>query len=104
MTFNPNQDTKERQMENYKKDGCFKWLRIATTVVMVILAAVSLLVVGVTTYKIGHKHGYNQLEKEIVYAIALNKSNHVGKFLVAKLEDGGTIIALKKLDLSLDFE
>jgi hypothetical protein len=90
-------------MENYKKDGCFKWLRIATTVVVVIMAVASLLVVGIVTYNLGHEHGYNQLEKEIVYSIALDRSNNVGNFLVAK-EDSGTIITLKKHDKSLDFK
>ncbi len=71
---------------------------------MVMIMVASLLVVGVTAYKLGREHGYNQLETEIVYAIALNKSKYVGKFLVAKLENGGTIIALNELSFAEEME
>jgi hypothetical protein len=91
-------------MENNKKDSFFNWLRFTTTFVIIILAVASLLVVGATAYKIGHEHGYNQLEKEIVYAIALSKSKRVGKFLVAKLDNGGTIIALNEIPFLTEME
>lgn len=82
-------------MEDNKKYDSFKW-RWIVIVLIVMVVVTSLLVVGGMAYKLGHKHGYFQLEKEIVYALALNKSKHVGKFLVAKLDNGGTIIALNE--------
>ncbi len=90
-------------MEENKACGGIKWRWIAVAV-MVIAIAVSLLAVGVTGYKLGHARGYDLLEKEIVYAIALNKSNNVGKFLVAKLDNGATLIALKELYVSAEVQ
>ena len=90
-------------MEDNKQYGFFKWRGIAITV-MVISIVASLLVVGEMAYKLGREHGYSQLEKEIVYALALNKSKHVGKFLIAKLDSGGTIITLNELHFSAELE
>jgi len=90
-------------MEENKACGSFKWRWIVVTVI-VLAIAVSLLGVGATAYKVGHAHGYSQLEKEIVYAIALNKSNNVGKFMVAKLDNGATLIALKELYISAEVQ
>ena len=88
---------KNIKTENFQ----WRWVVIAVTIVFVIP---SLLAVGGMSYKLGREHGYNQLEKEIVYALALNKSKHVGKFLVVKLESGGTIIALNELQFSVEME
>ena len=82
-------------MEEKKDDSSFKWRWVAAAVIMVIIT-VSMLGVGVMAYKIGHEHGYKQLEKELVYAIAINNSRRVGNFLVAKVDNGGTIIALNE--------
>jgi uncharacterized membrane protein YdfJ with MMPL/SSD domain len=90
-------------MEDNKKNGCFKWRWVAIAVMVILIVAI-LLVTGGTADKLGREHGYSQLEKDIVYAIALNKSNHVGKFLVAKIRDGGTLIALKQLHFSVEIE
>lgn len=86
-------------MKDNKPYGSFNWRWVAIGVVVVFMVA-SLVAVGGIAYKLGREHGYSQLEKEIVYALALNKSKHVGKFLVAKLESGGTIIALNELPFS----
>lgn len=82
-------------MEEVKKDNTFN-LRLLVIGIIVLLIIASQVAIGATAYKLGREHGYNQLEREIVYALALSKSKHVGKFLVAKLDDGGTIIALNE--------
>ena len=102
-------DHKEKQMENVnntevsRKNGNFQW-RWVITGAAIVLIIVSLAAVAGFSYKLGHEHGYNQLEREIVYALALNKSKHVGKFLVAKLENGGTVIALNELQFSVEVD
>ena len=96
-----NKEEKTKKENNKKENSQWRWVVISLTIVLVLA---SLLIVGGMSYKLGHEHGYNQLEKEIVYALALNKSKHVGKFLVAKLESGGTIIALNELQFSVEME
>ena len=82
-------------MEDNKNKSSFKW-RLAAIVVIVILIVASQLAVGVMSYKLGRAHGYSQLEKEIVYAIAINNGRRVGNFLVAKIDNGGTLISLNE--------
>jgi hypothetical protein len=90
-------------MEETKKYAGFKWRWIAIGA-MVVLGVASLLVVGGMSYTLGREHGYSKLEKEIVYALALNNSTNVGKFMVDKLKDGRTTIALKERALSENVE
>lgn len=82
-------------MEDNNIKSSFKW-RWAAVVVIIILVVASHLAAGVMSYQLGREHGYSQLEKDIVYAIAINNSKRVGNFLVAKIEDGGTIISLNE--------
>lgn len=86
-------------MEETKKYARIKFRWVAIVVIIVFTVA-SLVVVGGMGYTLGRDHGYGQLEKEIVYALALNNGTNVGKFLVDKLKDGRTTIALREMALS----
>lgn len=95
MLYQEQPEKGEKLMEEKKDRSGFRWRWVAAAVLTVTIIA-SMLSVGIVAYNVGHEHGYKQLEKELVYAIAIHNSKRVGNFLVAKVDNGGTIIALNE--------
>lgn len=86
---------KEKGMDDTTLRRGFKW-RWIIVIAAVVFVLASEAAVGLIAYRLGREQGYSQLEKEIVYAIAIHNSKRVGNFLVAKVDNGGTIIALNE--------